>query len=124
LNWSNLSVMRCESRRVDAREQLRAAQEMFSQLGAEAFAERAGRELLASGEIARRRADETRGVLTAQESQIARLARDGLSNLRSVLNCSSAREPCSTTLHKVFQKLDLTSRNQLGRVPSGFLGSA
>ena len=58
------------------REQLRAAHETFSRIGAEAFAERARRELAASGETVRKRADETRDVLTAQEAQIARLARD------------------------------------------------
>jgi len=72
--------LRRESRRTDAREQLRAAHEMFVSMGTEAFAERARRELLATGETVRKRTVETRGDLTAQEAQIARLARDGLSN--------------------------------------------
>src|SRR5262249_7210795 len=72
--------LRRESRRVDAREQLRAAHETFSSIEAEGFAERARRELLATGETARRRTNDTRGALTPQEAQIARLARDGFSN--------------------------------------------
>jgi DNA-binding CsgD family transcriptional regulator len=72
--------LRRENRRVDAREQLRAADEMFTGIGAKGFAERARNELLATGETARRRADDARGVLTPQEAHIARLAREGLSN--------------------------------------------
>ena len=72
--------LRREQRRVDAREQLRTAHEMFTAMGAEAFAERARRELLATGETARKRQSRTRGELTAQEAQVARLAREGLSN--------------------------------------------
>src|SRR5436190_17815092 len=68
--------LRRENRRVDAREQLRAAYEVFSDIRAEGFAERARRELVATGETARRRTQDTRGVLTAQEAQIARLAKD------------------------------------------------
>ena len=65
---------------MDAREQLRAAHDTFSRIGADGFAERAHRELSATGETARKRTLDTRDVLTAQESQIAQLARDGLSN--------------------------------------------
>ncbi len=72
--------LRRESRRMDAREQLRAAHDTFSSIGAEAFAERAGRELLATGETARRRSVETSDALTPQEAQIARLAGDGHTN--------------------------------------------
>src|SRR5262249_48745874 len=72
--------LRRERRRVDAREHLRTAHDMLATMGAEAFADRARRELLATGETARKRTVETRGELTAQEVQIARLARDGLSN--------------------------------------------
>ena len=72
--------LRREGRRVDAREQLRTAHEMFVALGMEAFAERARRELLATGEKVRKRSVETRDELTPQEEQIARLARDGLTN--------------------------------------------
>jgi ATP/maltotriose-dependent transcriptional regulator MalT len=69
-----------EGRRTDARAQLRTAHEMFATMGAEAFAERAERELLAAGETTRKRVAATGGQLTPEEAQIARLARDGLSN--------------------------------------------
>jgi DNA-binding CsgD family transcriptional regulator len=72
--------LRRQNRRVDAREQLHLAHEMLATMGAEAFAERAGRELLATGETVRERTLDTRDELTAREAQIARLARDGLSN--------------------------------------------
>ena len=72
--------LRREGRRVDAREQLRTAHDMFAAIGMEAFAERARRELIATGEKVRKRSVETRDQLTPQEEQIARLARDGLSN--------------------------------------------
>src|SRR3954464_11833647 len=76
--------LRRERRRVDAREQLRTALEMFTSMGTEAFAGRAGRELLATREHVRKRGVETnvetRDELTAQEAQVARLAREGLSN--------------------------------------------
>ena len=69
--------LRREGRRVDAREQLRAAQDASLAIGMEAFAERARKELLATGEKARKRTVETRDDLTAQERQIAQMARDG-----------------------------------------------
>ena len=116
--------LRRASRRVDAREQLRAAHEMFSQFGAEGFAGRARRELLATGETARSRTDETRDVLTPQESQIARLARDGLSNPEIGAQLFLSPRTVQYHLRKVFQKLDITSRNQLGRLPSSRLSSA
>ena len=72
--------LRRERRRADAREQLRTAHEMLSEMGVKAFAERARRELAATGETVRKRTDETRDELTAQEAQVARLARDGHSN--------------------------------------------
>ena len=72
--------LRREQRRVDARDSLRKAHEMFSLMGAEALAERARRELQATGETVRARVPESRDELTAQEAQIAELARDGLSN--------------------------------------------
>jgi AAA ATPase domain len=74
--------LRRENRRVDAREQLRAAHETLGRIGARAFAERAGRELQATGESVRKRTDDGHGVLTPQEAQIARLARDGHSQPR------------------------------------------
>ena len=116
--------LRRENRRVDAREHLRAAHELFSHAGAQAFADRAQRELAATGETARTRTDETRDVLTPQEAQIARLARDGLSNPEIGAQLFISPRTVQYHLRKVFHKLDITSRNQLGRVPAGFLGSA
>ena len=116
--------LRRENRRVDAREHLRAAHEMFSQAGAQAFTDRAQRELLATGETARARTDEARGVLTAQEAQIARLARDGLSNPEIGAQLFISPRTVQYHLRKVFQKLEITSRNQLGRIPSNLLQSA
>ena len=116
--------LRRENRRIAAREQLRAAHEMFSTMGAEAFAERARRELLATGETARKRTVETHDALTPQEAQIARLARDGLSNPEIGAQLFLSPRTVQYHLHKVFQKVGLTSRNQLGRVPSSRLSSA
>jgi len=79
----------------------------------EAFADRARRELLATGENARKRTVETLGDLTAQEAQIARLARDGLSNPEIGAQLFISPRTVQYHLHKVFSKLDLTSRNQL-----------
>ena len=108
--------LRRENRRIDAREQLRAAHEMFSSMGAKAFTERARRELLATGETARRRAVETSDALTPQETQIALLARDGLSNPEIGAQLFLSPRTVQYHLHKVFLKLEITSRNQLGRV--------
>ena len=116
--------LRRENRRVDAREQLRIAHEMFSQWGAEAFAERARRELRATGETARVRTDETRGLLTPQEAQIARLAQEGLSNPEIGAQLFISPRTVQYHLRKVFAKLEITSRNQLSRLPSGSLLSA
>ena len=116
--------LRRENRRVDAREQLRAAHEAFSGIGAEGFAERARHELAATGETARRRTEETRGVLTPQEAHIARLARDGLSNPEIGAQLFISPRTVQYHLHKVFTKLDITSRNQLSRVPAGQLKPA
>ena len=85
-------------------------------MGAEAFAERAERELLATGERVRKRQIETREQLTAQEIQIARLARDGLPNAAIGERLFISRHTVAYHLRKVFSKLDITSRNQLRRV--------
>jgi DNA-binding NarL/FixJ family response regulator len=111
--------LRREHRRVDAREQLRAAHEMFASMGAEAFADRARRELLATGETVRKRTVETRGELTAQEAQIARLARDGLSNPEIGTRLFISPRTVQYHLRKVFIKLDIRSRSQLDRVLPG-----
>jgi DNA-binding CsgD family transcriptional regulator/tetratricopeptide (TPR) repeat protein len=113
--------LRRENRRVDAREQLRAAHDTFSRIGAEGFAERARRELSATGETARKRTLDTRHVLTAQEAQIAHLARYGLSNPEIGARLFISPRTVQYHLGKVFAKLDVTSRNQLGRVPASRL---
>jgi ATP/maltotriose-dependent transcriptional regulator MalT len=111
--------LRREHRRVDAREQLRAAHEQFSRIGAAAFAERARGELLATGETVRKRRDDTRDELTPQEVQIARLARDGLSNPEIGARLFLSPRTVEWHLRKVFAKLDIRSRRELdGALPS------
>jgi DNA-binding CsgD family transcriptional regulator len=105
--------LRRERRRLDAREHLRIAHEMLTSMGMAAFAERARRELAATGETARARTVETSGQLTAQESQIAQLARDGLSNPEIGAQLFISPRTVEYHLHKVFSKLDITSRAQL-----------
>jgi DNA-binding CsgD family transcriptional regulator len=92
---------------------------MLATMGIEAFAERARRELLATGETVRKRTVETCGELTAQEAQIAWLARDGLSNPEIGIRLFISPRTVKYHLHKVFTKLDITSRNQLDRVLPG-----
>jgi DNA-binding NarL/FixJ family response regulator len=82
-------------------------------MGVEAFAERARRELLATGATARKRTDETRSDLTPQESQIARLARDGLSNPEIGTRLFISPRTVQYHLRKVFIKLEISSRIQL-----------
>jgi DNA-binding CsgD family transcriptional regulator len=108
--------LRRENRRTDAREQLRTAHELFFSMGVEAFAERAARELLATGETARKRTADTRGQLTAQETQIAELAREGHSNPEIGAQLFISPRTVEYHLHKVFTKLEISSRNELQRV--------
>jgi DNA-binding CsgD family transcriptional regulator len=108
--------LRRENRRVDARAHLRTAHEMFASMGVGAFADRAGRELLATGETVRKRTVESREQLTAQEAQIARLARDGLSNPEIGARLFISPRTVQYHLRKIFMKLDISSRNQLDRV--------
>jgi|SRR4051812_27249671 DNA-binding CsgD family transcriptional regulator len=108
--------LRRERRRRDAREQLRDALEMLTDMGMEAFAARAARELLATGERVRKRDVETQQDLTAQETQIARLARDGLTNPEIGARLFISPRTVEYHLHKVFAKLGITSRVQLARV--------
>jgi ATP/maltotriose-dependent transcriptional regulator MalT len=111
--------LRREKRRLDAREQLRTAHELFTAMGFEAFAERARRELAATGEKARKRTVETRGDLTARETQIARLARAGLSNPEIGAQLFISPRTVQYHLHKVFGKLGISSRIQLETAPVG-----
>jgi DNA-binding CsgD family transcriptional regulator len=107
--------LRREGRRVDARAELRRAHELFVAIGMEAFAERARGELLATGERVRRRTAETRDELTPQERQIARLARDGLSNPEIGARLFLSPRTVEWHLRKVFSKLGIRSRQELPR---------
>jgi DNA-binding CsgD family transcriptional regulator len=107
--------LRRERRRRDARRQLRTAHDLFSDFGMEAFAERARVELEATGEHARKRTVETRGDLTPQEAQIARLARDGLSNAEIGARLFISPRTVEYHLRKVFAKLGINSRTKLAR---------
>jgi DNA-binding CsgD family transcriptional regulator len=108
--------LRRKRRRSDAREQLRAAYEMFNAMGVDGFAGRAERELRATGEHVRKRRVETRHELTAQEAQVARLAVDGLSNAEIAERLFISQHTVAYHLRKVFAKLDITSRDQLAKV--------
>ncbi|MET7992644.1 AAA family ATPase [Amycolatopsis sp. NPDC005232] len=105
--------LRRRGRRVDARGPLRAAHEAFLAMRAEAFAARAMRELLATGERARRRVPETSSQLTPQERRIASLARDGRSNPEIATALSISPRTVEYHLHKVFTKLSITTRTEL-----------
>ena len=107
--------LRRERRRADAREQLRTAYGMLDAMGIGAFAERARRELAATGETARKRTVEASGELTAQEAQVARLARDGLSNPEIGARLFISARTVQYHLGKVFTKLAIGSRSQLDR---------
>jgi DNA-binding CsgD family transcriptional regulator len=111
--------LRRENRRVDAREQLRAAYDHFSAIGAEGFAERARGELLATGETAPRRTAETRDVLTPQEAQIARMASDRQTNPEIGAKLFISPRTVEYHLRKVFTKLDITSRKELRSALAG-----
>ena len=111
--------LRRQGRRINAREQLRTAREMLDAMGMEAFAERARRELLATGETVRKRDSETSRALTVQEALVARLARDGLSNPEIGARLFISSRTVQYHLRKVFTKLGITSRSQLHRVLPG-----
>jgi DNA-binding CsgD family transcriptional regulator len=111
--------LRRENRRVDAREQLRTAHEMLVAIGMEAFADRARQELEATGAKVRRRTVETRDDLTAQERQIACLARDGLSNPEIGARLFLSPRTVEWHLHNVFTKLGIRSRRQLSTALGG-----
>ncbi|HEX8866171.1 MAG TPA: helix-turn-helix transcriptional regulator, partial [Lentzea sp.] len=102
-----------EGQRVEARDQLRTAHEMLLACGMPTFAERAWRELQATGETARKRTAEPTDELTAQEYQIARLAREGYSNPEIGTRLFISPRTVEWHLRKVFGKVGVTSRRQL-----------
>ena len=105
--------LRRANRRTDARAQLRAAHTLLDGTGMEAFAERARRELMATGETVRKRSTEAPGLLTPQEAFIARLARDGLSNTEIGAQLFLSVRTVEWHLRKVFSKLGISSRREL-----------
>ena len=105
--------LRRERRRAEARTQLRTGHDMFAAIGMQAFAERARRELRATGETVRTRTADPRDQLTPQEAQIARLARAGVSNPEIATQLFLSPRTVEYHLAKVFTKLDITSRRQL-----------
>ncbi len=114
--------LRRENRRTDARGQLRTAHELLSDIGMEAFAERARRDLAATGETARKRTAQAAAAsqeLTAQEAQVALLARDGLSNPEIGARLFISSHTVQYHLGKVFAKLGISSRGQLHRALPG-----
>jgi DNA-binding CsgD family transcriptional regulator len=108
--------LRSQSRRLDARAQLRIAHDLFTSIGMEAFAERSRTELQATGEHVRRQKVETRDDLTAQERQIAGLARDGLSNPEIGARLFLSPRTVEWHLRHVFAKLGIRSRRELANV--------
>ena len=105
--------LRREHRRVDARTQLKAAYDAFEAMGAHGFAERARRELLATGETVRKRTIDTRDELTPQEAQIARLAAERLTNPEIAAQLYLSHRTVEYHLRKVFTKLGISSRREL-----------
>jgi ATP/maltotriose-dependent transcriptional regulator MalT len=105
--------LRRENRRLDARRQLRAAYDLFTVIGADAFTERARRELLATGEKVRKREVNTDNQLTPQEEHIVRLARDGRTNPEIGAELFISARTVEWHLRQVFTKLGITSRRDL-----------
>ena len=105
--------LRRENRRVDARDQLRIAYEMLASIGADAFAERARAEMLATGETVRKRTIESRELLTAQEALVARLAAEGRTNSEIGAQLFISSRTAEYHLRKVFSKLGIRSRRRL-----------
>jgi DNA-binding CsgD family transcriptional regulator len=116
--------LRRKGRRMDAREQLRIADELFARAGAETFAERARRERLATGETVRKRTVQTRDDLTPQERQIARRARDGQANAEIGAELFLSPRTVEWHLRNVFTKLGIRSRRQLPAALSEATGEA
>ena len=107
--------LRRQRRRRDARDELRTAFDIFGDIGADAFAERARAELLATGEHTRRRVAETLDQLTPQEEQVARLASEGASNMEIATQLFISVPTVVYHLQKAFRKLDVTNRTSLAR---------
>ncbi|TDC38901.1 LuxR family transcriptional regulator [Micromonospora sp. 15K316] len=105
--------LRRHNRRQEGRAQLRSAYDAFSRIGADGFAERARRELLATGETVRRRAVAPVTELTSQEAQIAGLARDGHTNAEIAAQMFISPRTVEWHLGNVFSKLGVRSRRQL-----------
>ena len=105
--------LRRQNRRGDAREELRTAHQMLSSMGADGFAERAARELRATGERVRNRTTESPAQLTTRETQIAWLAADGMSNPDIAAQLFMSPRTVEYHLHKIFAKLNITSRKDL-----------
>ena len=105
--------LRRHRRHADARNELRAAYDLFSTIGAEAFAGRARAELLATGEHVRKRTVETERDLTPQEAHVARLAAEGETNAAIAAQLFISASTVEYHLRKVFRKLSITSRRQL-----------
>jgi DNA-binding CsgD family transcriptional regulator len=105
--------LRRERRRVEAREQLRTAHGMYTEIGMHGFAERARRERMATGETVRKRSPDTRDNLTAQEAQIARLAAEGCTNTEIGAQLFISPRTAEWHLRGVFTKLGIHSRKEL-----------
>jgi DNA-binding CsgD family transcriptional regulator/tetratricopeptide (TPR) repeat protein len=105
--------LRREGRRADARTELRTAYDMFGAIGMEAFAERARRELAATGETVRKRDLSSPDQLTSQEAQIARLAQSGLSNAEIGARLFLSTRTIEWHLRNVYTKLGISSRREL-----------
>lgn len=105
--------LRRMNRRLDARGHLNAAYGLFAEIGADGFAERARRELAATGEKVRKQPVKSGEELTAQEAQIAKMAGDGLTNQEIGAQLFISTHTVEWHLRKVFVKLGISSRRQL-----------
>jgi DNA-binding NarL/FixJ family response regulator len=105
--------LRRESRRQDACEQLRTAHDLLSDMGAEAFAGRAARELRATGENPRKRTTQPTDALTAQELHIARLEATGATNREVGAQLFLSPRTIEAHLRNIFHKLNITCRRQI-----------